>query len=69
MPACTERRQASGHIEGCASGSKTMGDPPFMLAISVFEAMRDAVGTVKPAVVPVLMTAPAMAENVLRALG
>lgn len=25
-------------------GSKTVGEPPFMLAVSVFEAMREAVG-------------------------
>ena len=50
-------------------GSKAVGEPPFMLAISVFEALRDAVGTASQATQPVQLRAPATAENVLRALG
>ena len=52
-------------------GSKAVGEPPFMLAISVYEALRDAVGTASPASPsqPVVLRAPATAENVLRALG
>ena len=53
-------------------GSKAVGEPPFMLAISVFEALRDAVGTALQATQaarPVQLRAPATAENVLRALG
>ena len=50
-------------------GSKAVGEPPFMLAISVFEALRDAAGAIKPARDRVQMTAPATAENVLKALG
>jgi xanthine dehydrogenase large subunit len=48
-------------------GSKAVGEPPFMLAISVWEAIRDAVaaargdGTAQ-------MDAPATAERVLGAL-
>ncbi|HQC99518.1 MAG TPA: molybdopterin-dependent oxidoreductase, partial [Aquabacterium sp.] len=48
-------------------GSKAVGEPPFMLAISVWEAIRDAVaaargdGTAR-------MDAPATAERVLGAL-
>ena len=49
-------------------GSKAVGEPPFMLAISVYEALKAAVaagcgdaGTVK-------LTAPATAENVLNSL-
>ncbi|MEP6771806.1 MAG: xanthine dehydrogenase molybdopterin binding subunit [Polaromonas sp.] len=49
-------------------GSKAVGEPPLMLAISVFEAMRDAVGACRPGNQPVVLTAPATAENVLRAL-
>jgi xanthine dehydrogenase large subunit len=49
-------------------GSKAVGEPPFMLAISVFEAMRDAVSAVKAQGQTVVMAAPATAENVLRAL-
>ena len=52
-------------------GSKAVGEPPFMLAISVYEALRDAVGAASPASPsqPVVLRAPATAENVLRALG
>ena len=49
-------------------GSKAVGEPPFMLAISVFEALRDAVASCKPAGSPVALVAPATAENLLRAL-
>jgi xanthine dehydrogenase large subunit len=49
-------------------GSKAVGEPPLMLAISVFEALRDAVARAKGATGPVQLTAPATAENVLRAL-
>ncbi len=51
-------------------GSKAVGEPPLMLAISVFEAMRDAVacarGSNADGVVP--LAAPTTAENVLNAL-
>ena len=50
-------------------GSKAVGEPPFMLAISVYEALRDAVGSTLSASQPVQLCAPATAENVLRALG
>ena len=49
-------------------GSKAVGEPPFMLAISVWEALRDAVASTKPDRALVSMDAPATAENVLRAL-
>ena len=54
-------------------GSKAVGEPPFMLAISVFEALRDAVANAW-GITPgdsraVQLTAPATAENVLKALG
>ena len=48
-------------------GSKAVGEPPLMLAISVFEALRDAVASVRRGS-PVQLDAPATAENVLRAL-
>ncbi len=46
-----------------------VGEPPFMLAISVLEARREAVGVVRAGSEPVLMVAPATAENVLKAVG
>ena len=49
-------------------GSKAVGEPPFMLAISVYEALRDAVACTQISTSPVQMTAPATAENVLRAI-
>ena len=48
-------------------GSKAVGEPPLMLAISVYEALRDAVASARPGT-PVHLAAPATAENVLRAL-
>ncbi|MDO9403034.1 MAG: xanthine dehydrogenase molybdopterin binding subunit [Polaromonas sp.] len=48
-------------------GSKAVGEPPFMLAISVFEAMRDAVAQARPDG-SVHLEAPATAEHVLAAL-
>ena len=57
------------------AGSKAVGEPPFMLAISVYEALRDAIaaargGAARPGVLGagVNLIAPATAENVLRAL-
>jgi xanthine dehydrogenase large subunit len=49
-------------------GSKAVGEPPFMLAISVFEAMKDAVANARADGGVVKLTAPATAENVLTAL-
>jgi xanthine dehydrogenase large subunit len=58
--------------EDNVGGSKAVGEPPFMLAISVYEALRNAVAAGRggtAATEPVVLTAPATAENVLRALG
>jgi xanthine dehydrogenase large subunit len=49
-------------------GSKAVGEPPLMLAISVWEALRDAVAAL-PGKQPVRMHAPATPENVLAAVG
>ena len=55
--------------EDTVFGSKAVGEPPLMLAISVFEALRAAVAaTIADGRTPVRMDAPATAENVLRAL-
>jgi xanthine dehydrogenase large subunit len=57
--------------EDNVGGSKAVGEPPFMLAISVWEAIRDAVAAAQRgehAAAPVRMPAPATAENVLRAV-
>jgi len=49
-------------------GSKAVGEPPLMLAISVYEALRDAIAQARADGQAVRLTAPATAENVLRAL-
>ena len=54
-------------------GSKAVGEPPFMLAISVFEALRDAVASARQqrkgqGKLQVQLDAPATAERVLGAL-
>jgi xanthine dehydrogenase large subunit len=53
--------------EDNVGGSKAVGEPPFMLSISVWEALRDAVSAARGGSV-VRLDAPATAENVLRAL-
>lgn len=52
-------------------GSKAVGEPPFMLAISVFEALKDALAQARSQAGrpgPVQLEAPATAEHVLQAL-
>ncbi|MGZ5180216.1 MAG: xanthine dehydrogenase molybdopterin binding subunit [Ramlibacter sp.] len=57
-----------GNREDNVGGSKAVGEPPFMLAISAWEALRAAVAAARgDAQAP--LVAPATAENVLRALG
>ena len=48
-------------------GSKAVGEPPFMLALAVFEAIKHAVASVGGKR-SVQLVAPATAENVLKAL-
>ncbi len=58
--------------EDNVGGSKAVGEPPFMLAISVYEALRNAIAATRSGALarqPLALTAPATAENVLRALG
>nr|WP_231402686.1 xanthine dehydrogenase molybdopterin binding subunit [Caenimonas aquaedulcis] len=54
--------------EDNVGGSKAVGEPPFMLAISVWEALRDAVSGARADGSAAGMPAPATAETVLRAL-
>lgn len=53
--------------EDNVGGSKAVGEPPFMLAISVWEALRDAAAAARGDG-RVHMDAPATPENVLKAL-
>nr|WP_240787039.1 xanthine dehydrogenase molybdopterin binding subunit [Ramlibacter rhizophilus] len=55
--------------EDNVGGSKAVGEPPFMLGISVWEAIRDAVASAGAPQNASRLVAPATPENVLRALG
>ena len=57
------------NIEDNVFGSKAVGEPPFMLAISVYEALRDAIAQARGDGQVVQLQAPATPEHVLRALG
>ena len=48
--------------------SKAVGEPPLMLALSVFHAIADAVGSTSDSPDPVPLDAPATPEAVLRAI-
>ena len=54
--------------EDNVGGSKAVGEPPFMLAISVYEALRDAIGACRPGREPIRLDTPATPERVLQAL-
>ena len=49
-------------------GSKAVGEPPFMLAISVFEALKAAVAAGRHDASVIVLHAPATAENLLLSL-
>jgi xanthine dehydrogenase molybdopterin binding subunit/xanthine dehydrogenase small subunit len=53
---------------GVVYGSKAVGEPPFMLAISVREAIRDAVAAFGPAGVEVPLSLPATCEAIFMAI-
>jgi len=56
---------------GAVLGGKAVGEPPLMLALSVREAIRDAVGAFGPpdSREPVALASPATPEAILRAVG
>jgi xanthine dehydrogenase large subunit len=54
--------------EDNVGGSKAVGEPPLMLAISVWEALREAIAAAKGDGQPVRLDAPATPENVLKAV-
>ena len=49
-------------------GSKAVGEPPLMLAISVREAIRDAISAFGPADGEVALDSPATCEAIFRAI-
>jgi xanthine dehydrogenase large subunit len=60
---------AAPNSEDTIFRSKAVGEPPLMLAISVFHAIRDACAACGPAGCMPDLTAPATPEAVLRAIG
>jgi xanthine dehydrogenase molybdopterin-binding subunit B len=54
--------------KGVVYGSKAVGEPPLMLAISVREAIRDAVAAFGPPGVEVPLPLPATCEAIFRAI-
>jgi xanthine dehydrogenase large subunit len=56
------------NVEDAVGRSKAVGEPPLMLALSVFHALKDAVASVARPGQRVVLHAPATPEAVLRAL-
>ena len=59
--------ESGGNREDAIYRSKAVGEPPLMLAISVFSAITDAIASLKPAVMPRL-DAPATPEAIMKAI-
>ncbi|NVJ96890.1 MAG: xanthine dehydrogenase molybdopterin binding subunit, partial [Alphaproteobacteria bacterium] len=76
IPACSDRPAvmnidlyAKGrNVEATIHRSKAVGEPPFMLANSVFLAIRDAVASVDNYKTSPALNAPATPEEVLMAI-
>jgi xanthine dehydrogenase large subunit len=56
------------NIRDVAYRSKAVGEPPLMLALAVFHAISDAIGSVTASREPVPLEAPATPENILKAV-
>jgi xanthine dehydrogenase large subunit len=56
------------NVQDVAHRAKAVGEPPLMLALSVFDALYDAVGSTSDSREPVPLEAPATPENILKAL-
>jgi xanthine dehydrogenase large subunit len=56
------------NAQDVAHRAKAVGEPPLMLALSVFHAIYDAVGSTSASRDPVPLEAPATPENILKAL-
>ena len=59
--------ESGGNREDSIYRSKAVGEPPLMLALSVFSAINDAILSLKPALMPRL-DAPATPEAIMRAV-
>ena len=60
--------EAGGNREDTVYRSKAVGEPPLMLAISVFHALKDAIASVVEARIRPRLNAPATPEAVLMAI-
>jgi xanthine dehydrogenase large subunit len=58
----------NANVEDSIHRSKAVGEPPLMLALSVFQAIRDAVAAARPDIRPVVLAAPATPEAILRVI-
>jgi xanthine dehydrogenase large subunit len=56
------------NVEDSIHRSKAVGEPPLMLAISVFQAIKDAIASVGDDRASPVLNAPATPEEVLRAI-
>ena len=56
------------NIENVVNRSKAVGEPPFMLALSAFAAIKDAVFNANSNKESINLKAPATAENILNSL-
>jgi xanthine dehydrogenase large subunit len=56
------------NVRDIAHRSKAVGEPPLMLALSVFHAIYDAIGATSHSRDPVPLEAPATPENILKAI-
>jgi xanthine dehydrogenase large subunit len=56
------------NVRDIAHRAKAVGEPPLMLALSVFHAIYDAVGATHPSREPVPLEAPATPENIVKAI-
>jgi xanthine dehydrogenase large subunit len=63
-----ELLESSCNVEDVVGHSKAVGEPPFMLAISVFHAIKDAIASVGANGVSPRLDAPATPERILLAV-
>jgi xanthine dehydrogenase large subunit len=60
--------ESTPNVEDTIFRSKAVGEPPLMLAMSVFHALRDAVASCAPPGALIALDAPATPEAILRAV-
>jgi len=76
IPTCSDRPgifnmslyEAGENVEDSIHKSKAVGEPPFMLAISAFNAIADAISSTADYQMYPALNAPATPENILKAI-